>query len=267
LKEISFKTFDGGELLADLHQIACRTQLCLARQLLERALRLVPSSNLMIVRNKSSSPLVLDDFAVEYPGSRLMRLRIDSWTGKYVIAFRKLARSDLLSGNSDDLDLEMYPTAGQVTTVVFLALWNVLTSATTVGMYGSPALGMTVTIDLYHIRFLGTYSFAPDFAMLLQASFGHPTVSIVDKNGLSFSKPEVAELDCVPTSRARLLPEKVLWSTKRYVFLAQTQRYLADFDIKSVVIGESLSVDIPFCSSCILNCDLFLWELVGVLSV
>jgi hypothetical protein len=176
LKELSFKTVNGGELLAVLHQIACNAQLCVAKQLLKRAMRLVPSTNLAIVRSKSSSPLILDGFAVQYPDLQVLRLRIDVWTGRFGLAFRSVMSSNFVLWYSAAPDVEMYPTAEQVTPVLLLALWNVLTSAVTIGMYGTSTIGMTVTLDLYHIRLLRTYAFAPDFAVLLRTSFWRPTV-------------------------------------------------------------------------------------------
>jgi hypothetical protein len=138
---------------------------------------------------------------------------------------------------------------------MLLSLWNVLNRATTAGMYGSSSLGLSVTIDIYCLRFLRTLSFAPDFGLHLRLSFGHPRMGLVNKQELSVSKPEVADMDCVPSGGTWQLAKRVMWATKRYMFLAQTQIYLAEFKMTSDIFGEHLDIDIPFCTDCHLKCD------------
>jgi hypothetical protein len=71
-------------------------------------------------------------------------------------------------------------------------------------------------------------------------------------------------MDCVPAGSTWRVAKRVMWATKRYMFLAQTQVYLAEFKIKSDIFGEHLSIDVPFCTDCNLKCNNKGWQLVCV---
>jgi hypothetical protein len=263
-KRVSVKQFDPGKLLASLRKVACEARLRIAFELLKRSRRLVPSVQLILVRERRSQYALCDDILIVYPDFHLLRLQVEPRTGQYRVRFRQVGGGAPVGWAPRVLDAEMQPAVSQLPYVLFTALWNLLTQAAASGMYGSSPPGVTMTIDLYRVRFMRTFSFAPDFAMQLDAWFGHPKVSIVDKHGTSFSKPEVAEMDCVPTRSAWKLTKTVLVATKRYIFLAQAQKYLTDFNIGSFVTGGDLHINLPFCSVCLLKCDHLGWQLVGV---
>jgi hypothetical protein len=268
IQEISLKKFDPVHLITSMREVACEARLSIALELLKRAIRLVPAFHFWIARERKCLHAMCDDVIIFYSDWQLLRIQIDLWTGHYVMAFRSVGFRSMIGGDPGwlmhGLDLVVRPPVDQLLYLMFVALWNLLTSTASAGMYGSSPPGMTMAIDLYHLRFLRTYSFAPDFSMKFELLYGHPKMSIVDKHGSSFSKPEVAEMDCVPTESAWRFTQSVLWATKRYIFLAQAHRYLTDFKIRSDVVGESLHIELPFCSVCELRCTTIGWQLICV---
>jgi hypothetical protein len=56
--------------------------------------------------------------------------------------------------------------------------------------------------------------------------------------------------------------EPILYTMKRYFFLAQAEKYFAEFNIKSELEGESLRIDVPMCSRAMLTCNDFGWRLI-----
>jgi hypothetical protein len=121
-----------------------------------------------------------------------------------------------------------------------------------------------MSVNLYRLKFFRKYSFAPDFTLCFEAEYAHPKVWVVDANNIWFSKPEVVKMNCTSPSRAWTLARPILSAMKRYFFLAQTQKYLADFKIKSDMIGDDLSIDVPICSTSELKCNNVGWRLIFV---
>jgi hypothetical protein len=105
------------------------------------------------------------------------------------------------------------------------------------------------------------YSFAPEFRLCVDTWLGRPRLSIRDAQGRRYTKAEFAELESVTVMAAWKMFPSVLRAAKRFVFMSQAQRYLAELHINATVAGDELYINLSGYSACRLKTEERHWQL------
>ena len=167
---------------------------------------------------------------------RLIVVRLDAFSGLVKASFHP----KLLS--VQDANSIVIQTLFDSYRTVALSLTNVAVRMATNAIYGTSVSHLSMFEDSVH--YAHVFSFAPDFAVHVNAHGGHPRISIVDSAGNLYSKPEIVRMQSTTTNRAWGLFPAALVVAKRHIFLAQIQRCLTELEVHSVLIGDCLECEV-----------------------
>ena len=236
------------ELLSFLRDSVCYSMWWVVYQTLIHSVRALALPYITVKMKLKGECITLGRMWAVLGPEKLIRISLDAFQGHVKVCFRSRmmksrASSCIIIQNLCDLYR-----------IITLSLANVAVNMATNAIYGTSLSHFSMLEDT--VRYAHVFSFAPDFVVQVMARNGHPRIVIADHSGKRYSKPELVQMDSSTVRRAwELLPD-ALHVAKKYIFLAQTQKYLTEFKIVSILQGNSLEVEVPVTRRCRISiCD------------
>ena len=224
------------ELLCFLRDAVCYSVWWVINQTLVHSVRAL-ALPYITVKTKLRGECVTHGYMSAIIGrQRLIVVRLDAFSGLVKVSFQP----KLLS--VQDANSIVIRTLLDIYRTLTLSLTNVALSMTANAIYGTSVSHFSMFEDTVH--YAHVFSFAPDFAVHVNAHGGHPRISIVDSAGNLYSKPEIVRMQSTTANRAWGLFPAALVVAKRHIFLAQIQRYLTELQVHSVLIGDCLECEV-----------------------
>lgn len=181
----------------------------------------------------------------------LLSLNLDSWTGSILLNFARKQETTKLTFSYVE-PREMY---------------NVLSKIlqASVSCYSFEKLYKAdFPLKFYFINpklISFKFSFAPNFRINLHAEYGRPHFNIFDDQMNRHTTPEIIELNSSGMKYAWMMLERVLESSKNFIFILQLEIYLTEAKISYLRLGNILTINLPFCESCRLSISNSQWKL------
>ena len=242
-------------LLSHFRDLVCASSLHMVFITVTYSLRSLFSNFPCVKKTFSMAKATLGDITVSLQTQELLRLCVQQSTGHVRIEFHNIFLPK--TGAKKPITIE---DVGQLYETVNVSVSNVLVNLVGVVLYGSTVNQYSAFHDTR--SYYRSFSFAPDFLLSVTGKRGSPRVSIVDRSGKSYSLPEMVHMESQRFMNAWRMLVPVLICAKRFLFLAQLQRYLTELNINSILVAQYLEVEIAACRKCTVKMTENGWKVV-----
>ena len=243
------------EILGHFRDLVYASSLHMVFVTVTYSLRSLFSNFPTVKRTFSMEKATLGNVSVSLDSQEVMTLCVQHWTGHVQIEFHNVFLPK--TSSKEPVCVE---NVGELYETINTSISNVLVNLVGVVLYGS-------TVNQYSAfnnpgSYFRCFSFAPDFYLFVAGKRGFPRVSIVDASLKSYSIPEMVQMESLRSLRAWKMLIPVMFCAKRFLFLAQLQRYLTELNIDSILLAQYLEVDVAPSGKCTVKMTERGWKIV-----